>query len=840
MPNPNLLTTKKVTYPVLHLSCAACVARVEKTLQACKGVESATVNFATNQAYIEYHPDETSPKKLKEAVVNAGYDLVIEDTEKESDTFHSNYIRLRKRTIGAVIFTLPVFVFGMFFMHNTVAQWITFVFSTPVLFYFGRGFFISAWKQLKHFSANMDTLVALSAGTSYLFSIFNLFFPQVLLSRGLQPHLYFEAAAVIITFILLGRMLESRAKHKTTLSLRKLLSLQPQMVNVRLQDGALKTKHISEVVPGEIVVVKPGDRVPLDGLVTEGSTFIDESSISGEPLAVAKEEGSEVFASTINQKGSFAFRVTKGEKDTLFSKIVALVQQAQGSKPPVQKLVDKIASIFVPAVILLALIAAVMWICFEPNQGLTKGIHAFVTVVIIACPCALGLATPTAIVVGVGKAAELGILVKDAESLEIARKVDTLVVDKTGTLTEGNPMVNNWHFDDDQPEAKEVLLAMELLSTHPLADAIVSLLKDKENIKPVEGIQIENLPGQGICASYNNSFYRVGNSKIFDLDSMHNGKHLKNIAEAYEDIGNTVVFFAKDDKMCGIFAISDTIKPESYEAVNLLKKQGITLHMLTGDNTQSALAVAMELDILNFQAGLMPQDKYNFIKTLQEKGHVVAMAGDGVNDSAALAQANLSIAMGKGSDVAMDVAQMTLVSGDLRKIAQAVQLSKQTVQTIHQNLFWAFIYNTLAIPIAAGALYPLFHTLLNPMIGSAAMALSSVCVLSNSLLLKRKKMIKLKTYKHSTQPAKRKEACSENCINNMISETFKVEGMMCDHCRKAVERALSSLPGVAQVIVTRNPDEAQITYSGQPIDLQTIQATLTEKAGEDYTITPIK
>lgn len=549
----------------------------------------------------------------------------------------------------------------------------------------------------------------------------------------MEPHVYFEAAAVIVAFILLGRTLEEKAKGDTTASLKKLIGLQPKNAIVVAADGTQTEIPISRIRVGDLLAVRPGEKIAVDGAVCEGDSYVDESMLSGEPLPVHKEPGTKVFAGTINQKGSFRFRAEKVGAATMLAQIIRMVQEAQGSKAPVQKLADKIAGIFVPAIIGIALLSFVLWLVFDPSGGLTHGILATVTVLVIACPCALGLATPTAVMVGIGKGAEKGILIRDAVSLETAGKIDTVVMDKTGTLTEGKPVVTDiiWANGDDR--AKAVFLSLEKLSEHPLADAVVHYFAGVPTLN-VE--RFGSLTGKGIEGTVDGVRYFAGSRRLLDEQGIVVGKELNIEAQRLSAEAKSLVWFADSEQALAVAAIADRIKDSSVEAVRELQAAGIDVYMLTGDSRAAAGHIAEKAGIRNFEAEILPQDKAAFVKRLQTLGHKVAMAGDGINDSAALAQADLSIAMGGGSDIAMDVAQMTIISSDLRKIPEAIRLSKQTVRTIRQNLFWAFIYNLVGIPVAAGALYPVSGFLLNPMIAGAAMALSSVSVVANSLRLK--------------------------------------------------------------------------------------------------------
>lgn len=734
----------KQTFPVLEMSCAACAARVDKTLNKQPGVLSATVNYAAATTTVEYDTSLCSPEALKAAIQKAGYDLIVDiqpQEPKEAEHTHTEKLHHQKvRTIWAILLSLPIALIGMFFMDIPYANYIMWILSTPVVFWLGRDFYINAWKQLKHRSANMDTLVANSTGIAYLFSLFNLFYPEFWLERGVQPHVYFEAASVIIAFILLGRLLEARAKDNTSAAIKKLIGLQPKTVTLLTPDGKQQEVSIEQIRVHDTLLVKPGEKIAVDGMVCEGNSYIDESMLSGEPVPVYKEKGSHVFAGTINQKGSFQFKAEKVGSDTMLAHIIHMVQEAQGSKAPVQKLVDKIAGIFVPVILCIALLSFVLWLILAPENGFTHGLLAAVTVLIIACPCALGLATPTAIMVGIGKGAEQGILIKDAESLETAKRIDTIVLDKTGTITEGQPTVNHMVWWNNSEEVRNIFYSLEKLSEHPLANAVTYHLKGE--FLPLT--QFESITGQGVKACFNNQYYLAGNEQLLKTQGIRISSEQEETAVTFTHDAQTVIWFADEKQVLGIAAISDRIKETSREAISLLQQQGIDVVMLTGDNPSTAQAIARQAGINHYQAEVLPQQKAAYIKSLQQKGKCVAMVGDGINDSAALAQADLSIAMGKGSDIAMDVAKITLISSDLTKIPEAIRLSALTVRTIRQNLFWAFIYNLIGVPVAAGILFPINGFLLNPMLAGAAMAMSSVSVVTNSLRLRNKPLRKEK------------------------------------------------------------------------------------------------
>lgn len=734
------ITTVKTTFPVLGMTCASCSVSVESIVKSEPGVINAAVNFSTGNLTVEYLPNMIDVSKLQKAIQSIGYDLLVEDETNLQPSLENinaqKFHQLKIKTTWAILLSLPVVIVGMFFMEMPYANLIMWLFSTPVVLWFGKDFFINAWKQTKHRSANMNTLVALSTGIAYLFSVFNMLFADFWHLRGLHAHVYFEAASVIIAFVLLGKLLEEKAKGNTSSAIKKLMGLQPKTVVVIQPDGMETQVAIENVKPGDIIIVKPGEKIAVDGIVTSGNSFIDESMLSGEPLPVEKNENEKVFAGTINQKGSFQFKAVKVGRETMLSQIIKMVQDAQGSKAPVQKLVDKIASIFVPIVIGIAILTFFLWLILGGDNGVVQGLLAAITVLVIACPCALGLATPTAIMVGVGVGAEKGILIKDAESLELAKNINAIVLDKTGTITEGRPEVTGIHWLKNEDKTKNILMSIEKQSEHPLAEAVVTYF---EGTTTTTISKFNSITGKGAKAIFDNETYFVGNKKLLVENNISISDELMSQADLWGKQSQTVIWFADSKQALSVIAISDKIKTTSVAAIRQMQDMGIELYMLTGDNEATAKAIAQQTGIKHFKAEVLPQHKADFVKELQKQGKVVAMVGDGINDSTALATADVSIAMGRGSDIAMDVAKMTIISSDLTKIPEAIRLSKQTVATIRQNLFWAFIYNLIGIPIAAGILFPINGFLLNPMIAGAAMAMSSVSVVSNSLLLRWKK-----------------------------------------------------------------------------------------------------
>ncbi len=817
-----MANTAKETYSVLGMSCASCAARVSKTLNRQPGVKDATVNLATAMAVVEFDPQQCSSQSLRKAVQDAGYDLLTDDAATdEAERAQDRKVReLRFRAFAALGVSAVIMLVSMVFRdripHAGHVMWLL---STPVVFWLGGSFYVSAWHQLRHRTANMDTLVACSTGIAYLFSVFNLFFPQLWTSRGIEPHVYFESASMIIGFILLGRLMEEKAKSSANSAIRELMGLQPRTVSRISDSGEVEEVAVDNIRPEDVIMVRPGERIAVDGTVSEGSSYVDESMLNGEPVPVLKEKGAKVFAGTINQKGSFRFTAQKVGTDTLLSQIIHMVQDAEGSKAAVQKTVDKVAAVFVPVIMGIAVLAFVVWQLSGATDSLTHGILALVTVLIIACPCSLGLATPTAIMVGIGKGARNGILIKDAGALETAKDIDTVVLDKTGTLTVGRPEVTDVVWSTAKTDHDAVLAAvsrLERLSEHPLADAVCRYVGNDS--AEVAGVgNFKSHAGMGVSGTVDGRIYLVGNDKLMRMNGIGTDPDLKRKAEQLAETAHTLVWVASDGRALAVMGIADAIKPSAAPAVSELRRQGIDVCLLTGDNEAAANEVARQAGISHVRAGMLPQDKAAYIKQLQTEGHKVAMVGDGINDSAALAQADLSIAMSSGSGIAMDVAGMTIISSDLTKISQALRLSRLTVRTIRQNLFWAFFYNAVSVPVAAGVLYPINGFLLNPMIGGACMAFSSVSVVANSLLLR---------FKRLTEDYKKTSKTSSN-----MKKTYRVEGMMCQNCRKHVEKALNSMDGV-KATVTLDPPQAVVEFDGKERPLGELQAFVTEEAGD--------
>lgn len=736
----------KKNYPLLHLSCAGCAARVEQNLNKYPGVSKAAVNFATSVLSLEFDTEAVSPAEIRQKVQELGYDLLIDDDgeheqqhkEAELDAAFQQIKRKSRRSalgnaLGALLLSIPVFIVSMFYPELPGAHFWLWALSTPVVLWFGRNFYIRAFKQARNLSAGMDSLVALSTGVAYVFSSIQTFFPKLFSGMILSGMVFYEAATMVIAIVLLGRYLEERAKDKSASAIRQLMGLQVKTALLMQQDGSTLEVPVIKLRQGDLIQIRSGEKFAVDGSVHSGYSLVDESLLSGEALPVYKSEGDKVFAGTINQNGSLVYRAEKLGKDSLLSQIIQQVQEAQNSKAGVQKKADKLAAFFVPLVLSIAFISLLLWLLLGGEQALSLGLTAFITVLVIACPCALGLATPTAIMVGMGRAAQQGILIKNAEALERAKVIDTVVLDKTGTITEGKPKVSDIHWVDTDALLKPLLLTMEKTSSHPLSQAMVDYL---EGSGRVELSEIKHIPGLGLSAMFNQKPYYVGSLDLLRQQGIVPEPGLEKMADNLSRQAKSLVWFAGDGKVLALAALEDKLKEGSAEAIYSLQKNGIEVYMLTGDNQATAAAVASACGISKYRSNLLPQDKADLIKQLQLPGKKVAMAGDGINDSTALATADLSIAMGKGSDIAMEVADMTIVSSNLNKLPQALKLSAKTLSTIHQNLFWAFIYNLISIPLAAGLLYPLAGIVLNPMIAATAMGLSSISVVLNSLRLR--------------------------------------------------------------------------------------------------------
>ncbi|MBD6615455.1 copper-translocating P-type ATPase [Komarekiella sp. 'clone 1'] len=736
------------------MSCASCANNIEEAIRSVPGVSNCNVNFGVEQATIQYDPKRTNLETIQAAIDAAGYssyslqeqEMITGEDDAEKTAREAELRTLtRKLVVGAILSTLIVLgsISAMTGLNLPWIQtlwldnpWVQLVLTTPVLFWCGADFFKNAWKAFKRHTATMDTLVAIGTGAAYFYSLLATVFPGFFTAAGLMPDVYYEAAAVITTLILLGRLFENRAKGQTSEAIRKLIGLQARDARV-IRNGQEIDVPIQEVQIGDVILVRPGEKIPVDGEVVEGASNVDEAMVTGESLPVKKQPGDEVIGATINKTGSFKFRATRVGKDTFLSQIVKMVQQAQGSKAPIQRLADQVTGWFVPAVIAIAIASFVIW--FNVMGNFTLALITTVGVLIIACPCALGLATPTSVMVGTGKGAENGILIKGAESLELAHRIQTIVLDKTGTLTQGKPTVTDFVTVNGTANSNELKLlqlatSVERNSEHPLAEAVVRYAQSQQ-VELTEAKQFEAIAGSGVQGIVSNHLVQIGTQRWMEELGI-NTRTLQERKASLEAAGKTAILIAVDGQIQGLMGIADALKPSSVAVVRTLQKLGLEVVMLTGDNRKTAEAIASEVGIRRVFAEVRPDQKASQVQALQAEGKIVAMVGDGINDAPALAQANVGIAIGTGTDVAIAASDITLISGDLQGIITAIQLSRATIRNIRQNLFFAFIYNVAGIPIAAGVLFPIFGWLLNPIIAGGAMAFSSVSVVTNALRLR--------------------------------------------------------------------------------------------------------
>jgi Cu+-exporting ATPase len=738
----------------LHgMSCAGCANSIESAIRAVPGVSESNVNFGIGRASVTYNPAQTDIAAIQAAVVAAGYsaepiqeqDLLTgdDDAERKNRRAESRDLQ-RKVWTGGII--SAILVIGSIPMMTGLSipwipmwlhdSWFQAVLTAPVQFWCGKSFYINSWKAFKHHASTMDTLIALGTSASYFYSLFVTIFPHVLIAQGLEASVYYETAAVVITLILLGRLFENRARGQTSEAMRKLMGLQAKTARI-IRNGQELEVPIVEVQLGDIILVRPGEKIPVDGEVIEGRSTVDEAMVTGESVAAKKQPGDEVIGATINKTGSFKFRATRVGKDTFLAQIVKLVQQAQGSKAPIQKLADRVTGWFVPVVIAIAIFTFIIW--YNVMGNVTLALTTTVGVLIVACPCALGLATPTSILVGTGKGAENGILIKGADSLELAHKLQVIVLDKTGTLTQGKPTVTDFITIDGTAHNNELNLlqlaaSIEQNSEHPLAEAVVQYARSQQ-VEINDISKFEAIAGSGVQGQIADRFVRVGTQRWMNelgLDT----QVLDRQKDTLEHLGKTVIWIAVDEMVQGLMGITDALKPSSADTVRTLQKMGLEVVMLTGDNRPTAEVIARQVGITRVLAEVRPEQKASTISELQASGKIVAMVGDGINDAPALAQADVGIAIGTGTDVAIAASDITLISGDLQGVITAIQLSRATMQNIRQNLFFAFIYNIAGIPIAAGILFPFFGWLLSPMVAGGAMAFSSVSVVTNALRLR--------------------------------------------------------------------------------------------------------
>ena len=737
---------KKTIFHVSGMHCASCAVSISRSLEAVPGVTSANVNYANEQATVE-HSEACKLEDLTNAVEGVGYKAVMgSEIESQEDLVEKEKAKelqqLKTKLSWSTFFTILLLIGVMLPFAPSILKnyWVMLIFATPVQFWVGGQYYKSTFSGLKNRTANMDTLIAIGTSVAYFYSVFVVFFESLLLNFGIEPHVYFETSATIITLILLGKYLEMRAKGQTSEAIKKLLGLQAKTARV-LRDGKEVEVPIEQIVVGDILIVKPGEKIPVDGVITKGESSVDESMVTGESIPVRKGIESSVIGATINKSGAFEMKATKVGSETMLSQIIDMVKQAQGSRAPIQKLVDTVSSYFVPVVLMLSVVTFLLWFNFGPAPATAFALVSMINVLIIACPCALGLATPTSIMVGTGKGAQNGILIKNAESLEIANKVNYVVFDKTGTLTKGEPEVQRLEFAEgveDKDYISSLILSIEKNSHHPLAEAVVKFL-EKEQARVLDVTGFEDVSGLGVKASVDGHTVLIGTQKLMHQENVTEVSELSNLSNDLRDMAQTVSFVAVDAKVVALLGISDSIKESSKETVGTLKHMGIIPVMLTGDNSVTAEAIAKELGIEEVLAEVLPEDKANKIKELQAQNEksVVAMVGDGINDAPALATADIGIAMGSGTDVAIESAGITLLRGDISLVPKSIDLSKSTMKNIRQNLAWAFGYNIILIPVAMGVLYPVLGILLNPMLASAAMAFSSISVVMNALRLKR-------------------------------------------------------------------------------------------------------
>lgn len=736
----------KYNLPVEGMTCASCVTRVEKALSKLEGIENVSVNFANEKVTFE-SDENVSLDEAKQAIEKYGYKLHTEvlldekEDTKSTDTKDEYYEKIKKDLLFSVLLTLPIFFISMFrefswftsvwYFNEDYTNKILLILTTPVIFVSGKRFYKVFWTNFKQFSFEMNSLVAIGTGAAYGYSTIATLFPDWVAVGNIHPHVYFETAAVIIVLITMGKLLEVRAKNKTNGAIKKLIELKPKEATI-LVDGIEKKIELGSLELGNLVVIKPGERIPADGIIDSGASVVDESMITGESIPVEKNVGSKIIGGTINKNGTFNYKITALGDNSVLGQIIKIVEEAQGSKAPIQKLADKVSSIFVPAVIIAALLTFAAWIIFAEANNFNVALINFIAVLIIACPCALGLATPTAIMVGTGLGAQHGILIKNGESLEMAHKIDTIILDKTGTITEGNPAVTDVITNGiSEKELLSIAASIEKKSEHPIASAVVEY-GEKLGVKFMEPESFQSYSGFGITAIVNGDMAALGNEKLMEQFSIK----LNGFSDKFKKLssqGKTVIFCAVNGELYGALAVEDPIKDTSAEAIIKMKNSGLKVFMLTGDNKRTAEAIAKRIGVDDYFAEVLPQEKAEKVKELQKQGKTVAMVGDGINDSPALVTADLGIAIGTGTDIAIESSDITLVKGNLQSVVTAIELSRKTIRSIKQNLFWAFVYNTIGIPFAALGL-------LNPMIAALAMSLSSVSVISNSLRLKRVKI----------------------------------------------------------------------------------------------------
>ncbi|CUN16045.1 Copper-exporting P-type ATPase A [Blautia hydrogenotrophica] len=858
----------KEKFDVTGMTCSACSSRVEKCVSKLEGIENVSVNLLTNSMQVEYNDTVLSESQIIDAVVKAGYGASPKQEHVQTvaagkakvmeNPMEKQIQNMKFRLIVSFVFLVPLMYVSMGHMVGLplpgfltgIENAVSFAFTQLLLclpiIYVNRKYYIKGFQTLAHLAPNMDSLIAIGSTASLVYGIFAIYRMSYGLGSGnmevvhLYYHdLYFESAAMILALITVGKYLETRSKGKTSEAITKLMDLAPKTAVVE-RDGREQEIPVEQVVAGDVVIVRPGQNVPVDGFILEGSTSIDEAAITGESIPVHKQEGDTVIAATMNKTGFVKFKATRVGDDTTFSQIIRLVEEASSSKAPIAKIADKIAGVFVPVVMVIALVTAVVWLL--SGSTFEFALSCAISVLVISCPCALGLATPVAIMVGTGKGAEQGILIKSGEALETAHNLQSVVLDKTGTITQGRPVVTDIHTEGwTKKEFLALAAGMEVKSEHPLAEAILDYAK-KEGISPVQVDSFNSIPGKGLEVSVNGRRYYAGNERLMREKEISLDNCLK-LLEVMADEGKTPLIFAEETQVLGVIAVADVVKPTSKEAIKELKDLGIEVVMLTGDNRRTAEAIRRQLDIDTVIAEVLPQDKERKISELQEAGKVVAMIGDGVNDAPALARADVGMAIGAGTDVAIESADVVLMKNDLKDAVTAIRLSKAVIRNIKQNLFWAFFYNTLGIPIAAGIFYPLLGLKLNPMIGAAAMSMSSIFVVSNALRLKwfqplgksgqeTQETVSAATMDDTPGGGQINQGNQEKEDEPMI--TMKIEGMMCQHCQAHVSKALNDLEGVKAEVSLE--DQAAYVTADQSVDKEALRKAVVDAGYEVVSI----
>ena len=844
----------KEKYNITGMSCAACSAKVERVVGKLEGVENVSVNLLTNSMQVEYKEDKLSSNDIIKNIADAGYGASLATDSKQKkeeksikktndDAIASMKFRLKVSIVFLVILMyfsmgsmiglpLPKFLSGE---GNPVGFALTQLLLVLPVMYVNRKYYISGFKSLFHLSPNMDTLIAVGSGAAFTYGVIAIYVMGYALNNSdmhtvteYRMNLYFESVSMILTLITLGKFFETGSKARTTDAISKLIDLSPKRANV-LRDGVEENILTEDVVVGDIVIVRPGESIPVDGMIIEGSTSVDESAITGESIPVQKEEGDKLIAATINKNGSVRIKATEVGEDTAISRIIALVEEASSSKAPIAKMADRVAGVFVPVVMGIALVTFIVWLAL--GYDFSFALNCAIAVLVISCPCSLGLATPVAIMVGTGKGAENGILIKSADALETTHSIDTVVLDKTGTVTEGKPVVTDiLAFDIDENEFLKLAAGVESASEHPLAEAIVEKAKEK-SLEIVSPTEFQAISGRGIVASVNGSKIIAGNEQAVK-DQYGNSENFTEVFKKGNELaaeGKTPMYFMKDGKLLGIIAVADTIKKDSKEAIQALKNRNIDVVLLTGDHKNTAMAIAKEAGIKKVIAEVLPTDKEEHIRELIKAGHNVAMVGDGINDSPALARADVGIAIGAGTDIAIESADIVLMHSSLKDVATAIDLSKAVIRNIKQNLFWAFFYNSIGIPLAAGVFYLSMGWKLSPMFGAAAMGMSSVCVVSNALRLRGFKPKEIK--KNNIENDEIELIENKRKEDKNMTTVINVNGMMCEHCKATVEKVTRGVEGVSNSEVNLEAKNVTIEHSADT-DLEKVKKAITDAGYE--------